>query len=331
MRNTSVHFLRILRASGLALLMTASAGVAWADYPERTVRVVVGLQAGAGTDALARQMARQMGDKLGQAFIVENKPGAATRIGMEMVARAPADGYTIGVANAVAATFPLMFDNFAFEPGKDFTAITMLGRVPSYLAVRDDLPVKNVQEFVAYAKAHSGKLSFGHGGNGTNPHLSALVLVRSLGVKAIEVPYKGNAPTAVALGGGEIDFAMLDYPSVRPLVERGNVRLLAVTEPKRVGMTPQVPTSGEQGLTRELDGMAPWFMLVAPAGTPAPVINLLSQQAGAALGSPEVNKTLASAGIEVETGTPAQAQRYFMEQRERMTRLARELKVSLKN
>lgn len=293
--------------------------------------MVVGVPAGASTDILARKIASKLGERLGKSFVVENKPGAATRIAMETLAHAPADGYTLGVANAVTATFPMMFDNFGFAPGKDFVPIALLGRAPSYLAVRATLPVKNVQEFVAYAKANSGKLSFGQGGSGSNPHLSALALVRSLGVQAVDVPYKGNAPTAVALAAGEIDFAMLEYPSVRPLVERGNVRLLAVIEPKRVGLTPNVPTSGEQDLTREIDGMTPWFMLVAPAGTPPAVIAQLNKQVNDVLQAPDAKQSLLELGIETEGGTAAAAQAYFTQQRERVERLARELKVVLKN
>lgn len=322
---------RMLRSGALILAAAALPALAAAEYPERPVRVVIGVQAGAGTDTLTRQMARVMGDRLHQPFIVDNKPGGATRIAMEQITRAQPDGYTIGVANAVSSAFPLMFDNFDFAQGKDFIAVARLGRVPSYLAVRASLPVRNVREFIAYAKANDGRLSFGHGGNGTNPHLSALLLMRSIGVKAIEVPYKGNAPTAVALAGGDVDFAMLDYSAVRPLVERGNVRLLAVTEPKRLSATPQVPTGGEAGLTRDLDGMAPWFLLVAPAGTPAPVVESLSRWAREALQLPEVRKSLEATGVEVDTSTPAEAQKFFTEQRALFARVVRELNVSLKN
>ncbi|VTU21565.1 Argininosuccinate lyase [Variovorax sp. SRS16] len=321
----------ILRAAGLALTACAFALAAHAAYPERTVRLVVGVQAGASTDTLARVIAQKLHERLGAHFIVDNKPGAATRIGMEMVIKAPADGYTLGVANAVTTSFPLMFDDFAFVPGKDFVPVAMLARAPSYLAVRASLPVKNAQEFVAYAKAHSGKLSFGQGGNGSNPHLAALKLVQSMGVEAVGVPYKGNAPTAVALAGGEVDFAILDYQSVRPLVEHGNIRLLAVTEAHRSSMTPDVPTSGEQGLTREIDGMSPWFMLVAPPGTPAAVVALLNRQVEEVLKLPDVRKTLLTAGIEPETGTSAEALSYFQQQREKIARLAREMNVSFKN
>ncbi|MEK7346700.1 MAG: tripartite tricarboxylate transporter substrate binding protein [Pseudomonadota bacterium] len=302
-----------------------------ATYPERPVRLVVGLQAGASTDTLARVIAQKLQERMGGTFIVDNKPGAATRIGMEMVAKAAPDGYTLGVANAVSTSFPLMFADFGFVPGKDFVPVTMLGRAPSFLAVRANLPAKNAQEFVAYAKANSGKLSFGQGGNGSNPHLAALMLVRSIGAEAIAVAYKGNAPTAVAVAAGEVDFAILDYQSVRPLVERGNIRLLAVTEPRRSALTPEVPTSSEQGLTREIEGVTPWFMLVAPAGTPAPMVALLNRHLVDVLKNPEVRNTLRAAGIDAESSSSAQALAQFEQQRAQIERLARDLNLSFKN
>jgi tripartite-type tricarboxylate transporter receptor subunit TctC len=325
-----------LRMSALRMTITLLAAVvpwmpARAEYPERTVRMVVGLQAGASTDNLARAVAQRLSERLGQQFIVENKPGAATRIGMESVARAPADGYTLGVANAVATSFPLMFDNFPFVPGKDFVPITMLGRAPSYLAVRASMPAKNVAEFIEYAKANSGKLTFGQGGSGSNPHVATLTLVKRLGVTAQDVPYKGNAPTAVAVAAGEVDFALLDLASARPMAERGSVRLLAVTEPQRVMQMPDMPTSGEQGLTREIDGMTPWFMLIAPAGTPSAVIALLNRHVNEVLRMRDVQQTLLAAGIEPEGSSADEAMAYFRSQRERIANLARELNISFRN
>jgi tripartite-type tricarboxylate transporter receptor subunit TctC len=320
----------LLLGAASAAVLAAAPARAQSPYPDRPVRVIVGLQAGASTDTLARTLARRLSERLGQQVIVENRPGAATRIGMEALARAPADGYTLAVANAVSTSFPLMFDGFEFTPGKDFAPVSMLGRAPSYLAVRASLPVRDAREFVAYAKANDGKIAFGQGGNGSNPHLAALTLLRSLGVRGVEVAYKGNAPAAVALAAGEIDFAMLDLAAVRPMVEGGKVRLLAVTEPKRAGLTPDVPTSGEQGLTRELDGVTPWFMLVAPAGTPAAIVALLNRHVDQVMREPEVRQSLVAAGIEPESGTPGEAQAYFLKQREHVARLVGDLRVSLR-
>lgn len=301
-----------------------------ADYPERIVRMILGLQPGASTDVLARLVAIKLSERMGQQFIVENKPGAATRIGMESVIKSPHDGYTLGVANAVSVAFPLMFDDFPFAPGKDFVAITPLGRAPSFLAVRQNLPAKNVAEFLAYAKAHNGKISFAAGINGSPPHVASLLLMKSIGVSAIAVPYKGNAPAALALAAGEIDFALLEYASVRPMVERGAVRLLAVTEPRRFSAQPDVPTGAEAGLTPEIEGMTPWFMLVAPARTPAAVVQVLNAQVREILQSKDVQEKLIPLGIQTEGSSPAEAAAYFQAKRDQLTVLVRDLNLSLR-
>jgi tripartite-type tricarboxylate transporter receptor subunit TctC len=224
-------------ALALVCLTALAPAVRAADYPQRPVKLVLGFAPGGATDQLARVLARQLGERLGQPFVVENKPGAATRIGMETVQKAPADGYTIGLATAVTTAFPLMFDGVGFAPGKDFAPITMLGRAPSFVVVRQDLPARDYAAFVAHGKS-SGKLTLGHPGNGSNPHIAGLALARAAGMPVTAVPYKGTSPTAVAVGTGEVDFAMLEYAVARPMIEAGRVRLLAVTEPQRSTMRP---------------------------------------------------------------------------------------------
>lgn len=319
------------RACLIALAAAMLPQHAQAQYPERPVRVVVAVAAGASTDNLARVLAQGLSQRLGKSFIVDNKPGAATRIGMETVARAAPDGYTIGIANAIVTTFPLMFSDFKFEPGVDFAPVAMLGRVPSLLAVRSSLPVRNGAEFAAYARAHANKLTFGHAGIGSNTQIAALLLAKSLGADAIGAAYKGNAPVAVALAGGEIDFAFLDYLTVRPLVERGNVRLIAVSEPRRMALLPNLPTAREAGLTSAIEGITPWFMLVAPAGTPPAVVARLSREAGEILSQPDVQQRLQAVGIEAETAGPAASLAFFRSEADRMQRSTRELGISLKN
>ncbi len=315
-----------LAAFGLLAAPAARA----ADYPDRPVKLVLGFAPGGATDQLARVLGRQLSDRLGQPVVVENKPGAATRIGMDTVRKAPADGYTIGLATAVTTAFPLMFEGEGFAPGKDFAPITMLGRAPSFVVVRQDLPAKDYAGFVAYGKS-SGKLTLGHPGNGSNPHIAGLALARAAGMPVTAVPYKGTSPTAVAVGSGEVDFAMLEYAVARPMIEAGRVRLLAVTEPQRSKMRPQVPTGRELGITSDVEGLTPWFLMLAPAGTPQPVIDTLNKHLREILAKADVREQLAAVGIEPETGTPAEATSYFNDQRARITRLASELKLSLRN
>lgn len=317
------------RILGVLLTALCIVGTARAEYPERVVRMIIGLQAGASTDVLGRSVAKQLSERLGAQFIVENRPGAATRIGMEAVRNAEPDGYTLGIVNAVAASFPLMFKDVSFSPPKDFRPITLMARAPSFLVVRHDLPVTNVEEFVAYAKKNDGKITYGHGGNGSNPHVATAALVASLGVQATPIAYKGNAPTALAVGSGEVDFALLDYASFRALAERGSVRLLAVTEPARSTLMPDVPTGAEAGLTPEIEGLTPWFMLVAPAGTPDAIVTSLSQHVTEVLKDGSLQQTLLNMGIEVQGSDPAQAQATFLEHQERMRVLSNKLNLPM--
>ncbi|MGQ2923581.1 Bug family tripartite tricarboxylate transporter substrate binding protein [Hydrogenophaga sp. ANAO-22] len=315
----------------LALMASTVGAVGAQGFPERPVRLIVGQQAGASTDTVARLIGQRLSERLGQPFIVENKPGAVTRVAMDAAIKAAPDGHTLGIANAVAAAFPLVLDNYSFLPGKDFAPISMLGRAPSFLAVRSSLPVSNVAEFIRYAKANNDKMVLGHGGIGSNPHISAVALAGSIGISPVQVVYKGNAPTAVALGVGEIDFAMLDYASVRGMVERGSVRLLAVSEPRRFSSQPNVPTGAEAGLTPDIEGLTVWFMLVAAPATPGPVLETLNRHVREVLSLPDVKERLLAMGIEAEPTTAAEAATFLLGQREKLTRLTRQLNISLKN
>ena len=301
-----------------------------AGYPERPVKIVLGFAPGGATDQLARILARKLAERMGQQFLVDNKPGAATRIAMEAVQKAPPDGYTIGLATAVTTAFPLMFDGVEFAPGKDFAPITMLGRAPTFVVVRNNLPARNYEEFVAYGKSN-GRLTLGHPGNGSNPHVAGLALARAAGMPVTAVPYRGTSPTATAVGAGEVDFAMLEYTVARPMLEAGRVRLLAVTEPQRSRIRPEVPTGRELGITSDIEGLTPWFMMIAPTGTPQPVVDALNRELREILALPDVREQLAAVGMEPETATPAATGEGFNAQRARISRLVGELKLSLKN
>ncbi|CAN7673368.1 tripartite tricarboxylate transporter substrate binding protein [Pseudorhodoferax sp. LjRoot39] len=320
------------RATAAALLACAAFGTAAADYPDRPVRLVVSVQPGGATDIAARTVANKLGERLGQSVVVENKPGAATRLGTEFVTKAKPDGYTLGLFFGISGLFQLMFDNYApLEPGKDFDAVTLFARAPSFLAVNAALPVHSVADFIAYARQKNGGPSFGHSGNASTTNLGALALLKSVGAAGIGVAYKGNGPTAVAIAAGDIDFGLIDYPSARPMVERGAIRLIAITEPQRSPLRPELPTTGEQGITRGIDGVTPWFFLAAPAGTPPAVIALLNRHVNEVLKLPEVVERLQAAGVDAEGSTPAQAVERFRADRERLTGIARDLGVSLKN
>mgnify|MGYP000151996939 FL=1 len=298
-------------------------------YPDRSVRVIVGFQAGASTDTVARLISQQLSERLNQSFVVENKPGAATRIAMDVLRKSPGDGYVLAVATAVVTLFPVMFEETNFEPGKDFIPISMLGRSPSFLVVRSGLPIKNYQDFKDYAKTH--KMSMAHPGNGTNPHLAGLALARSLGTSVVDVAYKGSQPIATALAAGEIDFALLEYEPVRPLLDRGEVRVLAVTEPKRFPLQPDVPTGRELGMPMEIESLTPWYALLAPAGTSTEIVSLLNGQVSSILKTPAIQDRLLKVGIDPMPGSSEDALKQFKAHRQRIMVLLEKLGVSLKN
>ena len=298
-------------------------------YPERAVKVIVGFQAGAATDTLARMTGQHLSSNMNQSFLVENKPGAATRIAMDALSKSSPDGYTLAVANAVTTVFPLMFNGMSFEPGKDFIPISLLGRSPSFIAIKSSLPVQNFKEFAQYAKG--AKLSFGHPGNGTNPHIAGMALAKSLEMNVVDVAFKGNQPVTTAMASGEIDFAMLEYESARPLVERGLIRLLAVTEPKRYPVRPDIPTGREVGVTPEIEGLTPWFILLAPPETPVKIIESLNAEITQMMKQPEQQDRLLKIGIEQETSTPGEAAAYFLAHRQKVTKLLDQLNISIRN
>ena len=321
-----------IRALACGLLASLSLAAAAAEYPDRPIRMVVSVQAGGSTDTAARVIAQKLSERVGQPVLVDNKPGAATRIGTEFVMKAEPDGYTLGYFFGISGLYQLMFDNYApLQPGKDFEAITMATRAPSFLAVNAALPIKNVADFVAYARANSDKIAYGHSGNASTPNLAAMVLLKSIGVKGLGIAYKGNVPTVTAMAAGDIQFGVVDYTAAKPMVDRGLVRLLAVMEPKRSALQPDIPTSGEAGLTTAADGVTPWTILVAPPGTPPAVIATLNKHVTAVLKMPDVQERLRLVGVELEGSTPAKAAADYLAEREKTTAIVRDLGVSLKN
>lgn len=321
-----------LQSLTCGLLASLSLVAAAADYPDRSVQMVVSVQAGGSTDTAARLIAQKLTDRLGRPFLIENKPGAATRIGTEYVMKAKPDGYTLGFFFGISGLFHLMFENYAaLQPGKDFEPITLVTRAPSFLAINAALPIQNVADFIAYARASKNQISYGHSGAASTPNMASMLLLKSLGVTGLGVPYKGNVPTVTALATGDINFAVVDYTAARPMVDRGLVRLIAVMEPQRSALQPDVPTTGESGLTRGADSVTPWTILVAPPGTPAAVIATVNKHVVEILKMPDVQQRLRVAGVDVEGTTPAQAAAVYQAERNRMTDIVRDLGVSLKN
>ena len=293
--------------AALAAALATLAGPALAAYPERPVTVVVPFAAGGATDVIARIYADHMSRTLGQQLVIENVTGAGGTIAATRVARATPDGYTLLMGNlGTQAASVGLYPNLAYDPRTDFAPIMNAAATPMLVAAKNDLPVKDFREFVAYVKANAGKLNYGTGGVGATSHLTCLFLDTLLDVKVQHVPFRGSGPALNALIAGQIDYVCDQTVGIVPQVQAGQVKGLVVAVKSRIPVIPDVPTSEEQGLPQFQ--AAGWNALFAPKGTPADIVEKLNAAAKAALKDETVRKRLLELGAELpdEAGqTPA--------------------------
>ena len=287
----------------LAAVFTAMPVLAAAqDFPNRTIRIFVGFAPGGGTDTLARFVGQGMTEVLGQPVVVENRPGASTQIATELVAKAPADGYTLVLGAPQTLTInPQIFANLPFDPQKELAPIAVIASVPNVLVVTNKLPVKTPQDLIAYAKANPGKLNYGSSSIGGTPHLSAEMFKAMTDTSIVHVPYKGSAPAVQDLVGGQIEMMFDNLPAALPQIRAGNLRALAVTTLKRSPSAPELPTLDESGL-KGFDSQG-WFALLAPVGTPAAILEKINAEVNKALATPEFRERLQAVGAEPVGGT----------------------------
>jgi len=316
------------QAAGTMLALvagTAGLGIAPAcaqDYPSRPIRIVVPFSAGGAVDGPTRMIAQELSKRLGQQVIVENKPGAGATIGSESVAKSPPDGYTLLLASQTNAISASLYSKLAFKPIDDFAPISLLGREPGVLVVHPSLPVKTVQELIAYAKERPGKLDYASSGNGSGQHLFAAMFASMAGIKINHVPYRGSGQATTDLIGGQVLVSIPGLAGMLGHIKAGRLRALAVTGVHRSPQLPEVPTLAESGLNGYSAYV--WLGLLAPKGTPAPVIDRLHREVLAALASSEVKNYMNNASIEALGSSPAELDAYFREEKERWAKIIRE-------
>lgn len=316
---------RALLVLAASLGIAASGAQALADFPNKPIRIVVTFPPGGSADAVVRMLLPRLNEKLGQQVIVDNRPGAGGNIGLTVVAKAqPGDGYTLGVgaAGALSANVSL-YPQMPFDPVKDFKPVTMLAAIPFVIVGNPSVGVKTQRELIAMAKAQPGKLSIAHGGNGTAMHLSSQLFAQMADIKLTEVPYRGSGPAALDVLGGQVPLAVVDLPSALQHIKAGKLVAYAVTSPQRLAQLPDVPTVSEAGLTG-YDSTG-WFGVVAPAGTPGPVIARLNAEITAALNDEAIKTTLRGQGVEPAPSTPEAFEAYI---RSETTKWARVIKTA---
>jgi tripartite-type tricarboxylate transporter receptor subunit TctC len=286
----------------LAGLLLAAAGMAQ-DYPARPVRIVVAFAPGGIADVAARLLAQQLSEALRQPFTVENRPGAGGIIGIDSVAKAAPDGYTLLMASNGEFTMgPHLYSKLPYRPMEDFIPISILSETPSTIFANAESPITSFAQLIAAAKARPGEIAYSSPGNGSTSHITAEWLFGEAGIKLLHVAYKGGAPAAAAVASGEVPVGMNAVSSMQPFVRAGKVRVLAVTSPKRLDFAPDWPTVAESGIPGFVSTV--WSVLFAPAGVPRPIIDRLGAEVVRAARAPEVRQRLAGIGSEALGTTP---------------------------
>jgi tripartite-type tricarboxylate transporter receptor subunit TctC len=276
-----------------------------AVYPKQAITLVVPFPAGGPTDAMARVLAQKLGDRLGQQVIIDNRGGAGGGIAAELVARAPADGHTLffGTTGTMAIN-PSLYAKLRYDPAKDFAPVSLMATTMNVLVTNPSIPAKNLTDLIALAKARPGELTYGSAGNGSSNHLSGELFRTSAGIQMTHVPYKGSAPAMVDLLGGRLSMMFDTIAQQSQNIAAGKVHALAVTGPNRSPLLPNVPTAQEAGL-KGYD-VTIWYGVLAPKGTPAPVIERLNREITAVMATEEMKKRMEADGANVRTTTPAE-------------------------
>lgn len=301
----------VIKGLATACLFSATAmGVAASTWPDRPIRLVVPYPAGGGGDTAARPLGLYLSQKLGQQIVVDNRGGANGNIGMEIVAKAPADGYTLVLAlTSQLAVNRALYKQLGYDPVKDFEPISLVASAPYFLAVNTSVPAKNLQEFIALTKANPGKYVFGSSGNGSGPHLSMELLKSMAKVDLLHVPYKGTGPALPALLAGDVNAMFVSYGVGSTQMKAGKLRALAVSSKQRANTLPDVPTLDEAGLPGYDSGV--WYALMAPKGTPVDVIRKINLAVNALLKEGELKKAFQKDGIVPIGSTPEELASYI--------------------
>jgi tripartite-type tricarboxylate transporter receptor subunit TctC len=285
-----------------ALALASGATVLAQEYPAKPIRVVVPFPPGGGTDLMARTVMQKLGESLGATMVIDNRGGAGGSIGSELVAKSPADGYTVLIVSGAHAINPSLYPKLSYDSVRDFAPVTMFTSGPGLLVVHPSVPAKTVKEFIALAKSRPGQLNYASAGIGTPPHLAGELFKTMAGVELVHVPYKGNGPAYTDLIGGHVSVMFPTIPTAIPHVRAGKLRALAVTTRSRTPIAPELPPISESGVPGY--DVSSWYGLLAPAGTPAAVVSRLQREIAKVLRSPDVGEKLTAQGLDLVGSTP---------------------------
>jgi tripartite-type tricarboxylate transporter receptor subunit TctC len=307
-------------AAGVAALPAMSRLAQAQSYPARPVRVTVQTPAGGSPDIIARVMSQWLSERLGQQFVVDNRPGASGNIGTEAVVRAPADGYSLLLAMSANAINATLFDNLRFSFVRDTVPVALVGRIPLVMQVHPSIPAKAVPEFIAYAKANPGKINMASAGNATPLHVAGELFQMMAGVRLVHVPYRGEAVAMPDLLTGQVHVMFGVVPSSLGYIREGKLRALGVTTAKRLEVLPDVPAMEELLPGYEASG---WYGIAAPKDTPREIVDKLNQEINAAFADPKMKERLADLGCLVSAGSPADFEKFIAVETEKWAKVIR--------
>ena len=320
--NRTSSFAAALLAVAVTCLAPRASGQ---DFPNKPVRVIVPYSAGGGVDILARLVGQELSVRLKQPVVVENRGGASNTIGMQAVAQSDKDGYTLGMATPVFVMTPSLIKNHPYDPLKDFVPVAMIGFSPMVLVVHPSVPAKNTQELIALAKAKPGSLNFASLGAATTQGLAASMFNFMTGIDAVQISYKGSAPGVTDVLAGNVQFMFNALPSMLQHVQAGKLRALGTTGAKRAPQLPDVPTVSEAVPGYEV---TTWYSFVAPAGTPAAVVEKLNREISAIVESPEMREKLKGQGLETDAMKTAELSALYRTETAKWAKVIRDAKIA---
>jgi len=299
----------------LPVLLTAVADLAGAQtYPTRPIRAIVPFAPGGATDAVMRMIGPRLGENLGQQVVVENRPGGAATIGMDNVAKSPADGYTLGVANLTFSINPILFRKMPYDSDRDFTLVSHITNVPFVLSVHPSVPAKSVKGLIALAKARPGALNYSSSGQASATQMATELFKLLTGTDMVHVPFTGGGPALVSVLSGEVSVYLGSIPALLPHMNSGRLRALGVTTMKRDPAIPDIPTVAEAGVPGYQ--AAEWQGIVVRAGTPAAIVTRLNQELVKSLRAPDINQRFASVGAQAVGSTPEEFAAHIRRERD---------------
>ncbi len=304
------HFLQL--AAGAASLTTLPTTVSAQTWPARTITLVVPFPAGGGNDALARMVGERMSKTLGQPVVVENRGGAGGNVGAEAAAKAAPDGYSIVLVAPSLAISPTLYAKLNYDPVRDFAPVSLVATVPNVMVTHPSVAAQTLQEFIALAKSRPGGMNFGSGGNGTSNHLAGELFNLVTGTKLVHIPYKGVNLAMNDVLSGEIHLVVIGIPAAAPHIKSGKLRALALIAPQRSRTLPEVPTIAEAGLA-DFE-VTTWYGVLAPAGTPRPIVERLNAELVRIMHAPELKERLDAMGTEPRTSTPEEFAAYIRQE-----------------